>query len=404
MVVRIDLEKGNRIDFRRLGVEQIKFVGSGLKGKLESIGVNHISFKLPDDTEVARLNPDSSSFELIKPKLQGDLNADGHNITNVGRIYTSHGAELGLQGNGGGRLILANDPNDNAIYLEGFSSDKSESANFIAITGKHASNLPELRLYADKIFCKGNVLPRSDNAYDLGSASARWRDGRFAGKLSVGDITEAEAQLHVYASPDNGILVESSGDSPRIILRGYDGTNKYSTVIQGGYHGRAIEVLFPAEGYYVMFEPPHAIADNTLVNPARMLWRGKYWDGSASKDYDFEIVPEMLDTTPNGRLRFRLGGSDILELNSASGIKVYKTVLPSSDNALSLGSESLRWANVYAVNIYAGDINLDNGWRITEYDENGKLMNGVRILNAKGKEVLRITNEGVWFKGKKIAE
>jgi len=72
-------------------------------------------------------------------------------------------------------------------------------------------------------------------------------------------------------------------------------------------------------------------------------------------------------------------------------------VLPKSDNTYSLGSDTLRWKAIYVVDVYTGDINLDNGWKITE------LPNGVIIKNEKGEEVFRITEEGVWFKGKKIA-
>ena len=80
-----------------------------------------------------------------------------------------------------------------------------------------------------------------------------------------------------------------------------------------------------------------------------------------------------------------------------------RTILPQADNTYDLGSSSYRWANVYCVNLYYGDAILQNGWKITEKDENGNIINGIRILNEKGEEVFKITNEGLYYKGNKIA-
>ena len=49
-------------------------------------------------------------------------------------------------------------------------------------------------------------------------------------------------------------------------------------------------------------------------------------------------------------------------------------VLPSVDNVKSLGSSSKRWANVYCVNLYSGDICLLNEWKITEDEKYGVVL------------------------------
>ena len=41
------------------------------------------------------------------------------------------------------------------------------------------------------------------------------------------------------------------------------------------------------------------------------------------------------------------------------GAPIDSTILPKLDNIHSLGSSSLRWANVYAVNVYTGDLNFE---------------------------------------------
>ena len=86
-------------------------------------------------------------------------------------------------------------------------------------------------------------------------------------------------------------------------------------------------------------------------------------------------------------------------------IRVKKSVVPDADNAIDLGSSSNRWKDGhFAGTVYTGDVEFKNKWRITEYDEDGNVMeDGLRILNSKGEEIFRITEDGLWFKGKKIA-
>jgi len=227
----------------------------------------------------------------------------------------------------------------------------------------------KFKLFGDRIETIA-IRPLSDNTYDLGSSSVRWRDGWFAGGLAVGDITSRADRLHVKSGPDSGILVESTGDHPAITLKGYDGTNYYSTKIVGGYHGRAVEWHQPEPGRYFMFSAPSATSDNTLQNCWKLWFRCRYWDGSASKNFDIQIIPELLDTSPTGRLRFNFPvPGDILELHSSDGIIAHMDLKPSSDGGANLGSSSYRWDTVFSRNldIYATDVATPN-IRLEGYD------------------------------------
>ena len=80
-----------------------------------------------------------------KLDVSGDLNVSASAI------------KLGLEKNGGGRLVIACNPNDNKIYMEAFSSDGTKSADELLLTGASARNVPKLSLLADTTYISGNV-------------------------------------------------------------------------------------------------------------------------------------------------------------------------------------------------------------------------------------------------------
>ncbi|HDO19609.1 MAG TPA: hypothetical protein ENG74_02655 [Thermoplasmatales archaeon] len=59
---------------------------------------------------------------------------------------------------------------------------------------------------------------------------------------------------------------------------------------------------------------------------------------------------------------------------------------------------------VQADDFQAGDVLLKNGWVITEYDEDGNMIDGVIIKNNKGEEVFRIDSSGIYFRGVLLAK
>jgi hypothetical protein len=88
------------------------------------------------------------------------VNADP-NIPNYSlnvNVASGKSIKLGLEGNGGGQLILANNPNDNKIYLEAFSKDGKGSAAELLLTGQYGANVPKLSLLADSTSVSGNLI------------------------------------------------------------------------------------------------------------------------------------------------------------------------------------------------------------------------------------------------------
>ncbi len=66
--------------------------------------------------------------------------------------------KLGLEGRGGGQLIIASNLNDNKIYLEAFSADGTGSAAELLLTGKNVDPVPIIKLVATTTQTTGNLL------------------------------------------------------------------------------------------------------------------------------------------------------------------------------------------------------------------------------------------------------
>ena len=126
------------------------------------------------------------------------------------------------------------------------------------------------------------------------------------------------------------------------------------------------------------------------------------------------------DTT-NGNILIRVGSSGSLSLGeftegsyfSIDGLlgynKASKSIIPSSDNAITLGTTSpgnLRWADIRSVLINGSDIGFSSGWKIREWPakktdigkpdawfrENANL--GLQILDEEEKLIIVIHKNG----------
>jgi len=119
------------------------------------------------------------------------------------------------------------------------------------------------------------------------------------------------------------------------------------------------------------------------------LMRKSVYDANANLKVD---VAEDADTVDGKHAdEFALVGHE----HSIEEVNLNGHLIPESDGAFDLGSELKRFRDGYfSGTIYAGDVEFKNGWRITEIDEDGKLMDGIRIVDGEGREVLRICRQG----------
>lgn len=82
---------------------------------------------------------------------------------------------------------------------------------------------------------------------------------------------------------------------------------------------------------------------------------------------------------------FATGGTVRLNLTSTA-LNYSVDCVPVSDATNDNGNSTHRWANVWGATIHSGDIELENGWRITEGDKVGHPEEGVMFLSPAGKK------------------
>lgn len=96
--------------------------------------------------EIGTANDDSDHIALMPSGNVGiGLNSPVYSFD----VKASKGIKLGLEGNGGGQLVLKNNKDDNKIYVEAFSKDGSASAAELLLTGINGASVPKLSLLAD---------------------------------------------------------------------------------------------------------------------------------------------------------------------------------------------------------------------------------------------------------------
>lgn len=127
-------------------------------------------------------------------------------------------------------------------------------------------------------------------------------------------------------------------------------------------------------------------------------YNGGTWDsigGGAGNTLD-----KAYDQGGAGSGRTITADSGAVQILGSGGLETDGDILPVDDNVQNLGSSGKRWNNCYT-----GDLILKNDWMVGELeDEDGNLLDpgGVVIKNKKGEPILTITDEDLFFKGRKI--
>ena len=156
------------------------------------------------------------------PLTAGATTINGSATVNGGLVANGAGHSLGLQANGGGRLVITNNPNDNRIYLEAFNSAGNGSALEMLLTGASGQPVPQLTLTATNTTISGTLSVSGDIGHGgvMRSHGVIVEDGVPNHLNNDGTFYRWAGQ--VYINVDDNLYVK---DSSRGIRMHFDTTN-----------------------------------------------------------------------------------------------------------------------------------------------------------------------------------
>lgn len=159
-----------------------------------------------------------------------------------GLDVSAQAIRLGLDGNGGGQLLLVNNFGDNKIYLEGLNGTTDGSASEMLFTGYAGGQIPKLTLKGTTTEFTGNV--------GIGNSSPTARlDARGSG-TGTGVYGRTDTGYGVYGyttSASVGTAVYADGAQYGVYAKSYQGSGAAVWAVNNS--GNAIVGVSAAAGY-----------------------------------------------------------------------------------------------------------------------------------------------------------
>ena len=258
-----------------------------------------------------------------------------------------------------------------------------------------------------------SLLPSSDNAYDLGSPSYRWKNGYFIGKIGIG-ISTPQVKNHIWSGEVGAGLQEifrlegnwvsiPSGPMIRFTNQHSYGTNPNA----GEYNLAAIAGVDDNAGWggsLIFYTVPTGTAGGgDLVERLRILHDGTVRPGSDNS--------QVFGTSSyRWKAGYFAGAIDLGSLKVAgievltSGrtlqniVSVAQSLLPDADNSRDFGSSSYRWKDGYLagfLSAYSGIVTANSTRTFAGATFNSVIGSGhTRTLAFNGSP-----NSSVWWCG-----
>lgn len=110
-------------------------------------------------------------------------------------VRASGPIKLGLEGSGGGQLILSNNPNDNRVWLEAFNSTGNGNATEFLLTGFNGGNVPQLTFNADHTQVNGDLRLNNSDVYFTNVNHNHTGFGNTAGYAAIENATNYGALM-----------------------------------------------------------------------------------------------------------------------------------------------------------------------------------------------------------------
>jgi len=273
----------------------------------------------------------------------------------------------------------------------------------------HVTGCPENEWNVLFGFKAKTYTPVQDN-FILEADGVTWDDGGsnsplFKWRATLSDGTDQGKPLCVGI---DDAWAGSTGEKVAIIE-----SNTYASGENSLSHSGTVDLkIIKTNGYASAFWGSDEVLTNVQsTSTIKELWLvvNRYSTNPFAKELTIDKI--VIRGYANPEPTTSVGGEEIpdastmitsLLLENRSGTLKTLSITPSADNAYDLGSSTLRWRNLYAITTTVGDVVFKNNWRITEHDDHGNLLDGLRILNKNNEEILKITEDGVFFKGNKI--
>jgi hypothetical protein len=259
-------------------------------------GTSYIDFHykgIKEDYNTRIINSNNNELSIIAKTLYVSGNVDVSGNVGIGTPnpqyaldIKSSGIKLGLQNNGGGQLLLFNNPNDNSIYLEAFNSKGDGSASEFVFSGHWANNVPKLSMRADNTIFYGNVgigtmspgnlLEIKNNGDVTPAIIIDNGTGRY--QLGTGVVKANDGKFCIYDHNTNGhrLVIDENGNIGIGILNPKDRLDVGGTI---RFHGKN---AFQGHDSFLRINQENEFPSGThfahRANFAGGITTGNWWD------------------------------------------------------------------------------------------------------------------------------
>ncbi len=234
------------------------------------------------------------------------------------------------------------------LYIDGTAqvdaltvdADASVAGNFTLEGGLDARGNVDLgNATSDTITATGrfdsDLVPSTDGARDLGSSSLEWQDLFIDGTAHI-DTLDVDGNA--------GVVGDLTVTGTTTLSTKLASSNLANTGVSAGTYGSstAIPILVVnAQGQVTS-------ASTTAV------------DSTTIEQLNTSVA--CTDTGTNGLVTITADGSTVAVFDQAL-VTVTGNIVPEADGSRDLGTNSVRWANVYADDVRTGDLHLSNEHR-----------------------------------------
>lgn len=253
-----------------------------------------------------------------------------------------------------GELVVANTTADATIDASALATNLSASV----VQTKVAQTITGAKTFSGAVtvtgaFKSNNFAPRSNNTYNLGAASAVWKNvyaTTFTGDLS-GTASNATADADGNQISTTYAKVASAN--------AFSGQNTFSgrTILDGRTDFSA---LYIKDGDYAYSALSHVLSPSSYgINLALSSGGSVFVTSGESKFYiteenGFSSTSEHVQLIADSQIYFRTDQNSGFDANRGA-VMSYLRFRPLTDNTMDLGASSSRWASVYASS-FVGDL------------------------------------------------